>query len=103
MVSLLWGIKGFYNSHYIFDYWCNDLNFITKDSSSSPFIVVTIIILVMLLQRTKLLMVAMIIVIVFVIIIEIVHVVIVFLSLHLKANLYKGSKIQGEIKQFKIG
>jgi hypothetical protein len=27
----------------------------------------------------------------------------VFLSLHLKANLYKGSKIQGEIKQFKIG
>jgi hypothetical protein len=87
--SLLWGVKGLYNSAYIFDYWCNDFIFITKDSSSSLFIVVTIIVLVMLLQRA---MVVMIIVVVFVIITEIVHVVIVFLSLHLKANLYGGSK-----------
>jgi hypothetical protein len=77
MVSLLWGVKGLYNSGYIFYYWCNDLIFITMDSSLSPFIVVTIIVLVMLLQRAKLLMVVMIIVVVFVIIIEIVHVVIV--------------------------
>ncbi len=88
--SSLWS---HYYSGYIFDYWCNYLIFITRDSSSSPFIVVAIIVLVMLLQRAKLIMVVLIIVVVFVIIIEIVHVVIVFLSLHLKVTLYERSKI----------